>query len=55
MRSNGVTELKIWVLQYRCFFSDFHEVPTCDEIMGKWSQEEMKEEMYSIISQAIVF
>ena len=23
------------------FFSDFHEVPTCDEIMGKWSQEEM--------------
>ena len=36
-------------------FSDFHEVPTCDEIMGKWSQAEMKAEMYSIISQAIVF
>ena len=41
MRSNGVTELKIWVLQDRCFFSDFQEVPTCDEIMEKWSQAEM--------------
>ena len=46
MRSNGVPKLKIWVLQVRCFFSDFHEVSsmemlTCDEIMGKWSQEEM--------------
>ena len=52
MRSNGVTELKIWVLQYRCFsvtFNDFHET------MGKWSQAEIKAEMYSIISQAIVF
>ena len=38
---NGVTKLNIWVLQDRCFFSDFHEVPTCDEIMEKWSQEEM--------------
>ena len=48
MRSNGVTELKIWVLQDRCFYSDFHEVPTCDEIMEKWSQAKMKAEMYSI-------
>ena len=39
--SNRVTELQIWVLQYRCFFSDFHEVSTCDEIMGKWSGAEM--------------
>ena len=30
-------------------FNDFHET------MGKWSQAEMKAEMYSIISQAIIF
>ena len=40
IRSKGVIELKIWILQVRCFFSGFHEVSTCDEIMGKWSQTE---------------
>ena len=26
MRLNEVTKLKIWILQVRCFFNDFHEV-----------------------------
>ena len=47
MRSNGVTKLKIWVLKDRYFSVTFNEVPTCDEIMGKWSQVEIEVECIS--------
>ena len=38
MRSNRVTKLKIWVLQDKCFFSDFHEVPSwkCRHATESW-------------------
>ena len=47
MRSNGVTELKIWVLQVRCFsvtFSDFHEVSSwkCRHATKSWESGHRK-------------
>ena len=44
MRSNRVIELKIWVLQVRCFFSDFHEVSSwkCRHATKSWESGHRK-------------